>query len=258
MNRDKREATRRTILRFSTLIFLLAVAEFFGRRADPILFAPPSQILDAFWELLITGKLLKALGDSLLTLLLGFVFGAIPGIALGLFMGRFKLIERIFSPYVYALYATPLVALVPLVIIWFGTDLSGRVVYVALWVIFPILVNTSMGVNQANADLLEVGRSFGASELQIIRHIIWPYTVPYIVSSLRLAVGRGIVGMVVAEMSLRLTGLGGMLMEYSASMATDVVLMVVLVLLCFGAGLTEFVKFLERVIAPWRTQAERE
>jgi NitT/TauT family transport system permease protein len=115
-----------------------------------------------------------------------------------------------------------------------------------------------MGVNQANADLLEVGRSFGASEAQIIRHIIWPYTVPYIVSSLRLAVGRGIVGMVVAEMSLRLTGLGGMLMEYSASMATDVVLMVVLVLLCFGAGLTEFVKFLERVIAPWRTQAEKE
>jgi NitT/TauT family transport system permease protein len=253
---DNKEVTRKTVLRLITLALVLLLAEFFGRRADPILFAPPSRIVSAFWGLVTTGVLPKALGSSLLTLVLGFIFGTGPGIILGLLMGRFKLIDRIFSPYAYALYATPLVALVPLVIIWFGTGISGKVLYVALWVIFPILVNTSMGVRQADAALLEVGRSFGASESQIMRHIIWPYTVPYIVSSLRLAAGRGIVGMVVAEMSLRLTGLGGLLMVYSASMSTDIVLAIILVLLCFGAGMTEFVKILERVIAPWRRQLE--
>jgi len=80
--------------------------------------------------------------------------------------------------------------------------------------------------------------------------------VPYIVSSLRLAIGRGIVGLIVAEMSLRLTGLGGLLMIYSASLSTDVVLSVLLILMCFGAGFTELVKILERIIAPWRNNLE--
>ena len=79
---------------------------------------------------------------------------------------------------------------------------------------------------------------------------------PYIVASLRLAIGRGIVGLIVAEMSLRLTGLGGLLMIYSASLSTDVVLSVLLILMCFGAGFTELVKILERIIAPWRNNLE--
>ena len=101
----KKAATRKTVIRLTSLVVLLLVAEYFGRKSDPILFAPPSGILAAFWKLLTTGVLLKALGNSLLTLLLGFIFGAVPGIIMGLFMGRYKLIDRIFSPYVYSLYA---------------------------------------------------------------------------------------------------------------------------------------------------------
>jgi len=247
---------RKTISRLTTFIFILAVAEYFGHRADPIIFAPPSQILRAFWNILTTGVLIQALGSSIITLLIGFIVGAVPGITLGLLIGRYTMADRIFSPYISALYATPLVALVPLVIIWFGIDITGKILYVALWVIFPILINTSMGVRQVDSQLLEVGNSFGASESKIILHIIWPFTVPYIVASLRLAIGRGIVGLIVAEMSLRLTGLGGLLMIYSASLSTDVVLSVLLILMCFGAGFTELVKILERIIAPWRNNLE--
>ena len=247
---------RKTISRLTTFIFILALAEYFGHRADPIIFVPPSQILIAFWGILTTGVLIKALVSSTITLLIGFIVGAVPGIALGLLIGRYTMVDRIFSPYVSALYATPLVALVPLVIIWFGIGLTGKILYVALWVIFPILINTSMGVRQVDSQLLEVGKSFGATESKIFLHIIWPYTIPYIISSLRLAIGRGIVGLIVAEMSLRLTGLGGLLMVYSASLSTDVVLSLLLILMCFAAGFTELVKILDRVITPWRNNLE--
>jgi len=247
---------RKTWLRLTSLIIILVIAEVLGRNANPILYAPPSKIIKAFWGILLSGDLLDALRTSFMTLITGFIAGSIPGIILGMGIGRYRIMDRVFMPYVSALYATPLVALVPLVIIWFGIGIKGKVLYVALWVIFPVLINTAMGVREADKDLLEVGLSFGATERQLLKHIIWPYVIPYIVSGLRLAVGRAVVGMVVAEMSLRLSGLGGLLMVYSASFSTDIVFAVIGVLLCFGVGLTEVVKYIERVVAPWKTQAE--
>ena len=249
---------RKTLLRLTSLIIILLIAELLGRNANPILYAPPSKIIKAFWGILLSGDLLEALKTSFITLIIGFIAGTIPGIIFGLGMGRYRIMDRVFMPYVTALYATPLVALVPLVIVWFGIGIKGKILYVALWVIFPILINTAMGVREADKNLLEVGLSFGATERQLLKHIIWPYVVPYIVSGLRLAVGRAIVGMVVAEMSLRLSGLGGLLMIYGASLSTDVVFALIGVLLCFGVGLTEVVKYIERVVAPWKTQAEFE
>ncbi len=242
----------RGLLRLATLAAVLIVAEVAGRRTNPIIFVPPSAMLKAFLRLLTDGELPAALWFSFRTLVLGFILGAIPGTGLGMAMGRYRIMERIFEPYVNALYATPLVALTPLVVVWFGPGLLGKVLFVALWVVFPVLVNTYVGTRDADRSLLEVGRAFGASEQQILKHIVWPYVIPYVVSGLRLAVGRAIVGMVVAEMSLRLSGLGGLLMVYGASFSTDVVFALVLILLAFGAGLTELVRMAERKVAPWK------
>src|SRR5581483_10067760 len=183
----------------ASLVILLAAWEFFGRDINPVFGSYPSAIAEAFWTLLRSGKLGAALLDSLRPFAVGYGLAIAVGVPLGLVIGRFRLVEAAIGIYITAGYAMPLVALVPLLVLWLGLGFAVKVAVIFLMSVFPICINTWLGVAAVPKTLIEVGKSFVAPDSVILRRIILPATLPYIMAGIRLAVGRAVVAMVIAE-----------------------------------------------------------
>lgn len=224
-----------------------------GRFGNPDILPPASRVVAAFVDILF-GPLPAALMESLQLLAIGLSTALALGFVLGTIVGRYRVMDRTLSPYFAALYALPTVALVPLVLIWVGFGLSGRVVVVFLAAFFPILINVYQGVKDAPHDLLEVAKSFGVrSELGLLRRVVIPAAVPFILAGVRLAIGRGVVGMAVAEVYLRLSGLGTLIATYASSFQTDYLIAAILPLPFLGVVLTKLLAALERRFQVWKT-----
>ena len=153
---------------------------------------------------------------------------------------------------VNALYATPLVAIIPLVILWFGLGFSAKLFIVVILAIFPVLINTASGVRNVSAQLIDVGTAFAASEREIFVKIIFPAALPYMMTGLRLGIGRAIIGMVVAEFFTAITGLGALIVKYGNQYDTAAMFVPILVLMALGIALTAMVRYAEAWIAPWK------
>ncbi len=240
------------LIRTLSVSLFLAVWEFYGRRTDPILFTYPTAIVLAFFQLLRSGELLRQSLVSLSALGAGFGAALILGVGLGLAMGRSRLAEAICEPHVNALYATPQVALTPLLMIWLGLGFSVKVTVVFLFAFFPILINTASGAKNVSASMVEVGRAYLASPWQITSKIVFPAALPFIMAGVRIAVGRGLVGMIVAELFTAITGLGAMLTLYGNIFETAKMFVVIIVLAVLGVALIHGVQFLERKMARWK------
>lgn len=235
-------------------VCVLGAWQIYGMILDSIVLPTPSKIAAAFWDLLTSGQLLPALGSSLRLLCIGFATALLLGTLLGVLLGRYRVLDYTFGPYISALYSTPEIALIPLILVWFGFGLGGRVVVVFLASFFPILINTYAGVRDAPAHLIEVARSFGvSSEIGLLRRVIVPAATPFIMAGIRLAIGRGVVGMAVAEVYLRLGGLGALIVQYGAVFRTDYVIAAILPLPLLGIGLTRLSAVVERRFQAWRT-----
>lgn len=233
---------------------ILGAWQIYGMVLDSIVLPTPSSIAAAFWDLLVSGQLLPALGSSIKLLFIGFATAFAIGGLLGVTLGRYRVLDYTFGPYVNALYSTPEIALIPLVLVWFGFGLGGRVVVVFLACFFPILINTYAGVRDAPTHLIEVARSFGVTrEFDLLRRVIVPAATPFILAGIRLAIGRGVVGMAVAEVYLRLGGIGALIVQYGAVFRTDYVMAAILPLPALGIGLTKASALLERRFQAWRT-----
>jgi ABC-type nitrate/sulfonate/bicarbonate transport system permease component len=236
---------------FATLFF--GAWELGGRLGNPVILPPASLVGRAFLDITF-GPLPAALLESLRLLLIGFTTALIAAFVLGVVVGRYKIMDRTLSPYFNALYALPTVALVPLVLIWFGFGLSGRVVVVFLSAFFPILINVYQGARNAPHELLEVARSFGvSSELGLLRRVVIPAAVPFILAGVRLGIGYGVVGMAIAEVYLRLSGLGTLIAQYGSSFQTDYLIAAILPLPLLGIGLTKLLAVLESRYQTWKT-----
>jgi len=237
------------------LVFAVVVFgswELAGQIGNPNVLPPFSALVAAFVDILF-GPLPAALPESLRPLVIGFSTALVLGFLMGLIVGRYKLMDRTLSPYFAALYALPTVALVPLVLIWFGFDLSGRVVVVFLASFFPILINVYQGARDAPADLLEVARSFGVkSEVGLLRRVVIPAAVPFILAGVRLGIGRGVVGMAIAEVYLRLSGLGTLIATYGSSFQVDYLIAAILPLPFLGVVLTKALALLESRYQVWK------
>ena len=159
--------------------------------------------------------------------------------------------------YVSALYSMPMVAMVPLIVLWFGFRVPAKVIIVFLFMVFPILLNTYQGVKDVDRNLQEVARSFCSSERQLWRHLIIPSAIPFIVVGIRLAIGRGLVGMIVAEFYTSVTGLGYMIVRYANAFETDKLFVPIVVVMVLGVGLMWLAKSVEGRIAPWRNFDEK-
>ena len=240
------------LLPLAALIVFLGLWEFLGRLTDPILFSPPSRVLTGFQELIETGRLQRATLITLNALSVGFILSVVVGLPLGLLLGRSKALSSVLEPYIDAIYATPRVVIVPLVILWFGVGYMGRLFIIFIGTVIPIIINTAIGVRNARRDLIEVATSFGANERQLARHVILPGAVPYIIAGLRIAMGRALVGVIVAEIFLDLTGLGGIIQTESAFFRTHRMLAAVVVIGLLGTLLIGAFGLLERRFAAWK------
>lgn len=237
-----------------SVVIGIALWEAFGREVNPIFSSYPSAIFAAAGKLVESGLIFRAFFESMQPLAVGYALAAVAGIPLGLLLGRYRWAECGLGIYVTACYATPLVALIPLFVLWFGLGFAVKVAIIFVLSIFPITINTWAGVKAVPRTLIEVGTSFVASDAAIMWKIIVPATLPYIMTGLRLAIGRAIIAMVVAEFFTAITGLGGIILKAGDNFDTARMFVPVLVLMALGIGLTAAVHWLESKVAPWQKE----
>lgn len=240
------------LVRSISILVFLVLWEIYGRRTDPLLFTYPTAVAVAFGELIATGELLRQMLMSLEALAAGFLVSLVLGVALGLAMGRSRLAEALCEPHVNALYATPQVALTPLLMMWLGLGFGVKVAVVFLFAFFPILINTASGAKNVSASMVEVGRAYLASPRQNLIKIVLPAALPFIMAGVRLAVGRALVGMIVAELFTAITGLGAMLSLYGNIFETAKMFVVIIVLAVLGIVLIRVAQLLEQKMARWK------
>ncbi len=220
---------------------------------DYSVFLPgPQRVFATIVEAFQTEALGEALLGALFPMLTGYSLAIAVGIPLGILMGVSRNMERCIDPYVNGLYVAPLSALIPAMIFWFGVGFQMRATVAFSFSVFFITINTLQGTKQTPSDFVELARSFGASRLYIFRRIVIPYAIPYIMVGLRLAMGRAIVGIVIAELLISVTGIGEIISTYSSAFRLDGVLGVALVIMTGGIVLTGLVQWLENVVAPWK------
>ncbi|HZD91486.1 MAG TPA: ABC transporter permease [Pseudolabrys sp.] len=239
------------LFRYGFVALILIVWQLVGPHISPIFFTYPSKIAEAFYELTVSGDLPYYLGQSLRVMILGLLSAVVVGIPLAVLMARIRWLDWALDLPVNALYATPLVALVPLLVLWFGIYLKAKVIVVFLFAVFPILINTYQGVRECDQNMLEVARSFRSPEARVWQDVLLPFALPYIAAGIRLAIGRGLVGMVIAEFYTSISGLGFMITRYANNFEMDKTFVPVIVLMVLGVSLTSALKWMERRIAPW-------
>jgi ABC-type nitrate/sulfonate/bicarbonate transport system permease component len=221
---------------------------------NPIFGTYPSAIAMAFWNLAGSGKLAAALLDSLRPFAVGYALAVVVGVPLGLLIGRFRMVEATIGIYVTAGYAMPLVALVPLLVLWLGLGFAVKVAIIFLMSLFPICINTWLGVAAVPKALIEVGKSFVAPDHVILRRIILPATLPYIMAGLRLAVGRAVVAMVIAEFFTSISGLGAIIITSANNFDTAATFVPIVIIMVMAVALNFLVGAAERRIAPWQAE----
>ena len=240
------------MIRLASMVTVIGAWEFVGRRSNPLFLPYPTAVVKAGAAMIASGELLGALASSLQTVVIGFCIAATVGIVLGLLIGRYRVVDAATDWLVNALYATPLVAVIPLVILWFGLGDLSKLFIVTILSVFPVLINTAAGVRNVPQTLIDVSTAFAANERQVFVKIILPSAVAYMMTGLRLAIGRAIIGMVVAEFFTAITGLGALIVKYGNRYDTASMFVPILVLMVLGILLTSLVRRAEEYFAPWR------
>jgi len=243
-------------IRAVSLAIVLAAWQIGGQRVDSVLFTTPSAVAAAAVQMIASGELWSYLWPSLVVLVVGLAISAAAGIAVGLVLARFWVMDVALDMYVTFLYSTPTVALVPLIVLWVGFEFTAKVVILFLFAFFPLVINTYQGVKHVDPRLLEVGRAFRCSERQLWANIVLPAALPFIVTGLRLAVGRGLIGMVLADLYTAISGIGYLIVRSASTYRVDKMFVPIVVLGLLGITLTALLRAAERRVAPWTAAAD--
>jgi len=247
------QKSRSWIVRTLSVIFVLGSWEVLGRQVDPLFMSYPTAIAVAASVMIASGELLSGLLASLHTLIYAFTIATVIGITVGMLIGRYKIVDVSTDWLVSALYTTPQIAIIPLVILWFGLGSTAKIFIVTVSAVFPILINTTAGVRNVPTQLIDVGMAFAANERQIFTKVIVPSALPYVMTGLRLGLGRAIIGMVVAEFFTAITGLGAIIVKYGNQYDTASMFVPIFVLMFLGVMLSALLRRAEEWIAPWKT-----
>src|SRR5262249_5759770 len=235
-----------------SLLAGLALWEIAGRYASPAFLVPFSETMARLYELALDGRLWVQFLDSATLFLTGFALVLAVGMPAGLLLARARALRIGIEPYIMLLYATPMVALIPFILSLMGFGFLPKVLVVFLFAVFPILYNTVEGARSIKPELIEVARSFRSSEWALWREVMLPYTLPYTMTGVRQAIGRGLVGMVAAEFFLSSTGLGALIMTASQNFDTGAVFAIILVIGLIGVALMRVGQAIENRFARWR------
>jgi NitT/TauT family transport system permease protein len=237
-----------------SVILALIAWELIGRYAltSKLMFAPLSAVLAELAQLWATGELERHMLVSFTALALGFAIAAVVGVAIGSLIGISDAVGEHLDPLINALYATPLVALSPILILALGIGPASKVAIVFMLAVFPILINTTVGIKSTDEHLIEAARSFAASRLDIFRRVLLPSALPFIVAGLRLGIGRGLVGIFIGELFGAREGLGYLISLSGQTFDVPGMFVGVLILATTGVVCVAAFEYIERRIAPWR------
>lgn len=251
IGRRRRQMMLNIAIRIVSLFLVMVIWQVFGAKVDPTLFTTPLAIIQAAVVMIGDGELWTYLAPSLVVLAIGLSIAVVVGVAIGLLLARFRLLDVAFWVYITFLYSIPSVALVPLIVLWAGFEVSAKVIILFLFAFFPMAINTYQGVKNVDPKLLEVGRSFRCSERQLWTNIVLPGALPFIVTGLRLAVGRGLIGMVLADLYTAISGIGYLIVRTASTYEVDKMFVPIVTLGLLGVMMTASVRFIETIVAPW-------
>jgi NitT/TauT family transport system permease protein len=218
---------------------------------NSLFLAAPSQILYAIWTLAKTGDLWKHVYISGVEFIVGYIIACILGIAIGLLMAESDRAKTILQPWISGIYATPTIALAPLFLLWLGIGIWSKVVVVVTLVIFTVIINTEAGLRTTSPRLIEMLKSFGANRNQIFWKVSLPSAMPFVLAGLKLGIGRGLIGVVVAELFGSRAGLGQLISASADSFNMPNLFAAVIVLASAGIAMTAGFSWLEKRLVPW-------
>lgn len=245
-------------IRLGSLAVVLTAWQIYGATVDPVLFTTPSAVAQAAVAMIASGELWTYLAPSLVVLVIGLTLAAVFGIAIGVLLARFWVLDVAFGVYITFLYSTPSVALVPLIVLWAGYETTAKVIILFLFAFFPMAINTYQGVKNVDPRLIEVGRAFRCNERQLWVNIVLPGALPFIVTGLRLAVGRGLIGMVLADLYTAISGIGYLIVRSAATYQVDKMFVPIVTLGILGVTLTALLRVLEIKVAPWTASGQHD
>ena len=240
----------------SMLIFLFFLLFWetgvYFQQISTLFFPAPSAILNTFFTLLKSGQLLSDLSFTLFRFIVGMLSGSIGGLLLGLLMGWSQTARKIIDPFVAAIHPLPKIALLPLVMVFFGIGELSKIVLVALVAFFPMIINTILGVRQVNATHIAVARNYGATEFGILKKVIIPSSLPMIIAGFRLAINSALVVTISVELLAAKKGLGAAIwLSWQTLRMTDLYVMI-LVTGLIGVILNQFLIWLEKKLVHWQ------
>jgi len=230
---------------------------FFDGGLGAVMSALAAGNLGGAWTAIAKGSIWKDIWVSFQEFAWGYLLAVALGIPLGILTGWYRRLNYVVEPFVSALYATPRVALLPLFIIWFGIGINSKIAVVFAGAIFPILISSFSGMRTLDANLLKCARSFGANDWQIFRTIALPGSIPFIITGLRLGIGRALIGVVVGELYAATAGVGYLITVAGATFQTDKVFVGVMIICFGGLGMMELLKMVEHHFEPWRQRVGR-
>lgn len=245
---------RRFIRGAYTIGLALLAWELAGRYllTSKLMFAPFSAVMAEFGKLWVTGELQQDMIVSFTELAAGLAISAVVGVVIGSLIAVSNVVGEHFDPLINALYATPLVAFSPILILVFGIGPPAIVAIVFLLAVFPIIINTTAGIRGTDASLIEAAQSFGASRFEVFRLVRLPSALSFIVAGLRLGIGRGLVGVFVGELSGARRGLGYLISVSSQVFNVPAMFVGILILAASGVVCVAVLEYIEIKIAPWR------
>jgi NitT/TauT family transport system permease protein len=224
------------------------------KQGTRLFFTVPSRILATLWQMFVSGSIWAPLGVSATAFAIGLALAIAAGLPLGILLGRSNTLNAMVDPFITAFNATPRLVFLPLLMLWLGIGLWSKVAIVFLGALFPLLINTHEGVRNADKLLINVVRSFGAKEWDVARLVVIPNSLPFIVVGLRLAIGRAILGVVVAEFFGAQAGLGVLMVRAASSFNVDVVFAGLIIFAALSLIMTGLVKLVEERMNRWRPQ----
>jgi ABC-type nitrate/sulfonate/bicarbonate transport system permease component len=219
---------------------------------NPLFTSAPSRILRVGYDMFADHSIYPHLQVSGYEFAVGYGVAIALGVPLGILMGWYGRVNAVLDPFVSALYMTPRIALLPLLMIWFGIGIMSKIAIVFLGAIFPIVVSTITGVRTVNADFVKVARSFGCNDWQMFLTVALPSSVPLLLTGLRLGLGHALVGIVVGEMYGATHGLGYLIATSGARFQTDKVMVGIILIAAAGLILTEALRRIEKRFERWR------
>lgn len=250
--------SRRLVVGTLSVVTFLAIWQFVGQReiVRSDLISYPTEVLGTFVRLISTGELGKNAIVTLQEFLEGFVPAVIGGVVFGVVLALVKPLRELLDPLLTAIYTAPMIAFIPILVLWFGVGTYSKVVIVFLSAIFPVMINTRVGVSEIAEPWLRAVRSFGADQMQIITKAILPGSMPAIMAGIRLGLGRAIVGLIAGEMYVSIVGIGRMIQVYSSAARSSEIIVLVVVIAVFGYSCVTLLRSIENRMGTWRSDLE--